>query len=451
MTVVARPPGPEIGPLEILRLLRARRPTDFLELAAAESPTLAHFRLGREHMYLLGTPELIRGLLLGHGRVTAKGRGLEQARLLLGHGLLTSEGDLHRRQRRLLQPAFHAERIRRYAEHMRAAAVELGDVRWGAGDVRDVAADMADLTLRIVGRTLFDADLSGDATGVSGALALFLSHAQRTMLPGGPLLNRLPLPSTRRLMEAGAGLDRVVYRLIAEHRAAGDRGDILSTLLAARDEDGAPMPDRQVRDEVLTLMLAGHETTANALAWAWLLLDRHPEAAGRLHAEVDALPGTPGYDDLDRLPWTRAVVAETLRLYPPAWVVGRRMLADVTLDGWTVPARSICMACQWVTHRDARWWTQPLAYRPDRWLTVDGRYDEAAPGQPRGAYFPFGMGRRVCIGESFAWTEAVLVLGALARAWAPALVPGHPVDVRPAITLRPAHGLRMTLYRRRPP
>jgi cytochrome P450 len=448
---VQRPPGPDIGPLEILRLMRTRRPTDFLEQAATDSPTLAHFRLGREHMYVLGTPELIRGLLLGHGRVTAKGRGLEQARRLLGQGLLTSEGDLHRRQRRLLQPAFHPDRIRTYANEMRAAAVDLpAGAGWRDGEVRDVAAEMRGLTLRIVGRTLFATDLAADATGVATALTTFLGRAQRVMVPGGPLLNRLPLPSTRRLAEAGADLDRVVYRLIGEHRATGDRGDMLSMLLAARDDDGTAMPDRQVRDEALTLMLAGHETTANALAWAWLLLDRHPEAARRLHAEVDPLPTAPTYDDLDRLLWTRAVVAETLRLYPPAWVVGRRMLADVTLDGWTVPARSICVASQWVTHRDPRWWTEPLAYHPERWLDAAGRYDENAPGQPRGAYFPFGLGRRVCIGESFAWTEAVLVLATMARDWAPTLVPGHPVDVRPAITLRPAHGLRMTLHRRRP-
>jgi cytochrome P450 len=446
---VERPPGPEISPLQILRLIQARRPTDFLELAARRSPTLAHFRLGREHMYLLGTPELIRGLLLGHGRVAAKGRGLEQARRLLGQGLLTSEGELHRRQRRLIQPAFHQTRVRGYAEQMHAAAMELTRAgRWRDGEVREVAADMADLTLRIVGRTLFATDLAADSTGVAGALSTFLGHAQRVMMPGGPLLNRLPLPSSRRLTVAGADLDRLVYRLIAEHRAAGDRGDMLSRLLAARDEDGTAMPDRQIRDEVLTLLLAGHETTANALSWSWLLLDQHPEAADRLHAEVDALPGAACYDDLDRLPFSHAVVAESMRLYPPAWVVGRRMLADVTLEGWTVPARSICVACQWVTHRDPRWWTEPLDYRPERWLTSTGRYDEAAPGQPRGAYFPFGMGRRVCIGESFAWTEAVLVLAALARDWAPALVPGHPVDVRPAITLRPAHGLRMTLHRR---
>jgi cytochrome P450 len=219
-------------------------------------------------------------------------------------------------------------------------------------------------------------------------------------------------------------------------------------LLAAQDDDGSAMPDAQIRDEVLTLLLAGHETTANALAWAWLLLDQHPAAAARLHAEIDPLPAAPTYDDLGRLPWTNAVVAETMRLYPPAWIVGRRLLADVPLAGWTVPARSLCVASQWITHRDPRWWSDPLTFRPERWLDAAGRYDEAAPGQPRGAYFPFGLGRRVCIGESFAWTEAVLVLATLARHWAPALVPGHPVDIRPAITLRPAHGLRMTLRAR---
>jgi cytochrome P450 len=433
--------------VEILRAVRSRRPTDLLERVAAGSPTLAHFRLGREHAYLLGTPELIRELFLSHGRVAAKGRGLEQARAVLGRGLLTSEGELHRQQRRLIQPAFHETRVRRYAEQMQAAA-GLTAAGWQDGEVRNVAAEMTALTLRIVGRTLFDTDLSADSARVANALTAFLGGAQRAMLPGGPLLNRLPLPSTRRLAAAGAGLDAVVYRLIAEHRAAGDRGDVLSMLLAARDDDGSAMPDAQIRDEVLTLLLAGHETTANALAWAWLLLDQHPAAAARLHAEVDPLPAAPTYDDLGRLPWTHAVVAETMRLYPPAWIVGRRLLADVPLAGWTVPARSLCVASQWITHRDPRWWTDPLAFRPERWLDAAGRYDEAAPGQPRGAYFPFGLGRRVCIGESFAWTEAVLVLATLARHWAPALVPGHPVDIRPAITLRPAHGLRMTLRAR---
>ncbi len=444
---VERPPGPELGRLELLRLLRSRQLTSYLDRAVEVAPELAHFRIGREHAYLVGTPELVRELFGPLGRVGRKGRGLEQTRVLLGDGLLTSEGDLHRQQRRLIQPAFHATRIDAYARIMRTAAAELPErAGWADGAVRDMAADMAALTLRIVGQTLFAADLTDDSTAVSGALAELLGRFQRVMLPGGALLNRLPLPSTRVLMSAIAELDTVVGRLIAEQRAGlGDDGTVLAMLLHARDEDGRPMPDRLVRDEVLTLMLAGHETTANALDWTWLLLDRNRAAADRLHAELDAAPANPR---LAELPYTHAVIAESMRLYPPAWVMGRRMTTDVRLGGWSVPAGSLVLASQWVVHRDARWWPDAHAFTPERWLTADGRYDEAAPGQPRGAYFPFGMGRRVCIGESFAWTEAVLALAALARDWAPTLVPGHPIALRPAVTLRPMHGLRMVLHRR---
>jgi cytochrome P450 len=444
---VQRPPGPELGRLELLRLLRSRQLTDYLQRAADAGPTLSHFRIGREHAYLVATPELIRELFGALGRSGRKGRGLEQTRVLLGNGLLTSEGELHRRQRRLIQPAFHASRVEAYGRSMRVAAAQLPErAGWADGAVRDVAADMAGLTLRIVGQTLFAADLTDDSTAVSGALAELLGRFQRVMVPGGALLNRLPLPSTRKLMAAIAELDAVVARLIAEQRAGrGDDGTVLAMLLRARDEDGAPMPDRQVRDEVLTLMLAGHETTANALAWTWLLLDQNPAAADRLHAELDAAPPAAGPAEL---PWTRAVIAESMRLYPPAWTVGRRMTEDVTLAGWPVPAGSLVLASQWITHRDPRWWPEARAFRPERWLTAAGAYDESAPGQPRGAYFPFGMGRRVCIGESFAWTEAVLALATLARDWAPALVPGHPVALRPAVTLRPMYGLRMVLHQR---
>ena len=444
-----RPPGPDLGPIELVRMLRSRRITELLESAARQGPDIAHFRLGREHAYLVGTPELIRELFVTLGRQTTKGRGLEQSRPVLGQGLLTSEGDLHRRQRRLVQPAFHADRIAAYGRTMRDAALALPDTAgWADGATRDVWADMADLTFRIAGRTLFATDVAADSPAVAAALAELLGRFQRVMTPGGPLLNRLPLPSTRRVNAAIGELDAVVYRLIAERRAAGGGADVLSLLLAARDEDGSAMPDRQVRDEVLTLLLAGHETTANALAWAWLLLDQNPAAADRLHEEIDAFPAAPGVGDFAALPRTRAVVAESMRLYPPAWVVGRRVRSPVTLAGWPVPVGSIVAGSQWITHRDGRWWRDPLAFTPGRWLGADGTFDEAAPGQPRGAYFPFGMGRRVCVGESFAWTEAVLVLAALAREWAPALVPGTPVDVRPGVTLRPLHGLPMTLHRR---
>jgi cytochrome P450 len=442
-----RPPGPELGRLELLRLLRSRQLTAYLDRATAVAPELAHFRIGREHAYLVGTPELVRELFGPLGRVGKKGRGLEQARILLGDGLLTSEGELHRRQRRLIQPAFHASRIEAYAEVMRTQATQLpGRAGWAEGAVRDVAADMAELTLRIVGQTLFAADLTDDSTAVAAALAGLLGRFQRAMLPGAAMLYRLPLPSTRVVHGAIAELDAVVDRLVAEQRAGrGDDGTVLAMLLRARDEDGRPMSDRLVRDEVLTLMLAGHETTANALAWTWLLLDRDRAAADRLHAEVDAAPAGARPADL---PYTRAVIAESMRLYPPAWVMGRRMTADVTLSGWSIPAGSLVLASQWVTHRDPRWWPDAGTFAPQRWLTADGTFDETAPGQPRGAYFPFGMGRRVCIGESFAWTEAVLALAALARGWAPSLVPGHPVALRPAVTLRPMYGLRMVLHRR---
>ena len=443
--MAARPPGPDLGLLEIARLVRSRRLTEFVERAAERGPTVSRFRVGGDHLYLVGTPELVRELFGPLGRVTAKGRGLEQSRRLLGQGLLTSEGDLHRQQRRLIQPAFHSGRVQAYAASMRQEAAALPErAGWADGAVRDVAADMAALTLRIVGRTLFAADLAGDSDRVYAALSELLTRFQRVMVPGGVLLNRLPLPSTRRLTAAIAELDGVVMRMVAQHRSrGGDDDSVLGWLLAARDSGGQPMPDRQVRDEVLTLMLAGHETTANALSWSWLLLDRNPAAADRLHAELAAAPADAG---IGELPWTRAVVAESMRLYPPAWAIGRRTLAEVTLAGWTVPAGSLVAASQWVLHRDARWWPEPLEFRPERWIGPDG-FDESAPGQPRGAYFPFGMGRRVCIGESFAWTEAVLVLAALARDWAPALVPGHPVAVRSAVTLRPAGGMPMILTR----
>jgi cytochrome P450 len=203
------------------------------------------------------------------------------------------------------------------------------------------------------------------------------------------------------------------------------------------------MSDRQVRDEVLTVLLAGHETTAMALTWTWLLLARHPEATARLHTELAANPV-----QFSQLPYTRAVVAESMRVFPPAWIIGRRAVADVELDGWQIPAGTLITTSPWVLHRDDRWWGDAGTYRPERWLRPDGAFDESAPGQPRGAYFPFGAGRRVCIGESFAWTEAVLALATLARDWAPAPCPETSDAVHPAITLRPADRTPMVLRRR---
>lgn len=308
---------------------------------------------------------------------------------------------------------------------------------------------MSALTLDIVGRTLFGTDLRGNAREVGHALDEVLETFPVLLLPGAETFMRLPIRPRRRMDRATADLDALVARMVQEHRESGDTGDLLSMLVAAR-EDGVGMTDTQLRDEVVTLVLAGHETTAMLLTWTWWLLSTHPGTADALHAELDGVlaGAAPTVDDVVRLPYTRAVVAESLRLYPPAWTLGRRLVADVEADGWLIPRGSQVMASQWVLHRDPRFWDSALAYRPERWLGADGAYDESAPGQPRGAWFPFGWGNRRCIGDQFALTEAVLVLATLAQRWAPETVPGHPVDVRPAVTLRPKYGMPAVLHRR---
>lgn len=393
-------------------------------------------------------PDDIRDVLVTHGRSMHKGRALELAKALLGEGLLTSEGEFHLRQRRLAQPAFHRQRIGAYAEAMGRATAAVRD-RWRDGAAVDIHAEMMELTLTIVAATLFGADVSGDSAEVSEALdAAF--RAVSLGFAAGPLgmaLFKLPLPSTRRFTRAKDALDAIIYRIIAERRRDGrDRGDLLSMLLSAQDDegDGSGMTDRQLRDEVITLFLAGHETTANALAFAWLLLARHPDAAASLHAEVDRVLGdrVPTLDDLAAMPYTRAVVAETMRLYPPAYIVGRRAAVPVTVAGQPFPARTIFLVSQWVTHRDPRWWPEPEAFRPERW------FDEAAAAaRPKFAYFPFGGGTRICIGEQFAWMEAMLCLAMLARRWR-VEVPGPDPALQPIITMRPKGGLPAVLRRR---
>jgi cytochrome P450 len=449
----ARPPGPGHSAFTSIRTMRRMGPNHFFTSIRREYPRLAFVRFGAEPAYLVFTPDLARTVLVDAARDTMKGRGLQRSKELLGEGLLTSEGALHRRQRRLVQPAFHAARVERYMEVMVGEGRRLADL-WNDGDTIDLGEQMSELTLRVVAKALFGTTLSTDDIALVGrALNGFLDGFQRVMLPGAAVLLRLPTPRNLALKRSRDLLDTLVYRMIAEHRAAGDTGDLLSMLLMARDagEDGPgpdpgsgsgeSMSDMQVRDETLTLLLAGHETTANALTWAWRLLADNPEAVERLHTEVDGLGRAPEPADAQGLPWCRAVIAESMRLYPPAWVSGRRTTGPVQLDEYTVPAGSLLVTSQWVMHRDERWWGEDAArFRPQRWLTEDGRFDLAAPGAPRGAYFPFGAGRRVCIGESFAWAEGVLLLAALARRWTvePTERGKDVYPTQPSITLRPA-------------
>jgi cytochrome P450 len=439
------PPGPRAR-LSLLGLLRFRRDsTGFLARVAREHGDVAHFRFGSRRLYLLSHPDHVRDVLVTRHRNFIKSYALQRSRVLLGHGLLTSEGEFHLRQRRLVQPAFHRDRIEAYGRTMAEHATRMAD-GWSDGAIVDMAAEMGRLTLGIVGRTLFDADVEDEADELGRALSDAMVLFDRLTIPFTEWLDRLPLPSNRRFFAARERLDATIHRMIEEHRIGGDRGDLLSMLLAARDEegDGGRMTGEQLRDEALTLFLAGHETTANALTWTWFLLSQHPHVEARLHAELEMVLGgrAPEPGDLPRLGYTRAVLAESMRLFPPAWVIGRQPKEDFEIGGFRIPAGTIVMMSPWVIQRDPRFWSDPLRFDPERWAP------DAEAARHRFAYFPFGAGPRKCIGEAFAWMEGVLVLAALARRWRARLVPGHPVATRPLITLRPRHGMRMSLERR---
>ena len=423
-----------------------RDPLAFLTGLARQRGDVAAARLGRRTLVLVSEPELIRELLVVRDRDFVKSQALQRARQLLGQGLLTSEGELHLRQRRLLQPVFHRERVADYAGGMSALAAAFAARRWGEGAsprIVDVAREMSALALVIVARTVFGAEVEGEAEAIGRALTDAMGLMRRVSNPLAPVLDRLPLPATRRFQHARARLDETVYRLLRERSARGvgaqDR-DLLALLLSTRSGAGAGSgEERQLRDEALTLLLAGHETTANALAWTLYLLALNPGVAARLHAEVDAelAGGLARPEAFERLPYTLRVLTESMRLYPPAWTIGRQALHPLELGGFAIPAGQPILAAQWVVHRDARWFPEPERFDPDRWLP------ERAAELPRFAYFPFGAGGRKCIGESFAWMEAVLVLATLVARWRLELVPGQTIRPLPLLTLRPHPGILM--------
>jgi cytochrome P450 len=418
-----------------------RNPLAFLEKVARYGD-VARFRLGPVFVYVVNDPELIRSVLVTRADAYHKGRALERARRLLGQGLLTSEDAAHLRQRRLMQPAFHRERIAGYGETMVRYAARAAD-RWKAGGTIDVHREMVALTLAIVGKTLFDADVEEEADEIGKALTEAMELFQRLlMVPFGELLEKLPIPANRRFERARGRLDATIARLIVERRRnPKDRTDLLTLLLLAQDTegDGGEMTDTQLRDEAMTIFLAGHETTANALTWTWHLLAQNPDAEARLHEELDrVLDGRdPEVGDLPRLRYTEMVLSESMRLYPPAWLVGRRAIVDHDLGGYRIPAGSIVLLSQWITHRDARNFPDPLRFDPQRFTP------EAQAARPKFAYFPFGGGPRVCIGEGFAWMEGVLLLATIAKRWRFLSTDGIPVTPAAMITLRPKSGLPM--------
>jgi len=420
-------------------------PAEFCRRSVAAGD-MVRLRMPVHSPVVLHSPELIDQVLVAKNRSFIKDRLTRGLAAVIGNGLLVSEGDFWRRQRRLAQPAFQRERIVRHAASMVAAAERMMDT-WREGQVIDVHAAMMDLAREVVATTLLSSEVGRRAEDLGDALEVLMarySDWRHSILPG---LARLPLPGNRRFTAARARLFTVVDEIVAERRRSSeDRGDLLSILLAARDEDGARMSDIQLRDEVLILFMAGHETTALVLSWALVLLSRRPGAWQRLAAEAEAvLAGRPATAaDAARLPYAEAVVLETMRLYPPAWSIGREAIEDVEIGGETLPRGTQVWMFQWSSHRDPRYFERPLAFEPERWL--DGLLHRL----PRFAYYPFGGGPRLCIGHNFAMLEAVLLLATIARRWRPQVAQRDVPRPQFSITLRPRGGVRATLHRQPP-
>lgn len=450
---VRRPPGPgRNNPLLALLAYRRGR-VGFLQNMAQRYGDICYFAIGSQQAYLLNHPDLIKEVLITKSENFIKGSALQRSKQLLGEGLLTSEGESHRRQRRLAQPAFHRSRIEAYAKVMTEYTART-IASWRDGQTLDLAEEMMALTLAIVGKTLFDADIEAEAGEVGQAITGMLQATDTSSVSSIviDLLKKLPVARKRsgakaraKFESARARLDKLIYRLIEERRRSGDRGDLLSMLLLAQDEDdGGRMSDLQLRDEAMTIFMTGHETTAVTLAWTFYLLAQHPEIEAKLHHEIAEVleQRVPTMADLARLPYAEMVLCESMRLYPPAWALQRTALQDCEIGGYVVPQGSQVLMSQYVMHHDARYFPDPERFDPGRWTK------EAREARPQFSYFPFGGGLRRCIGDAFAMMEATLLLTQLAGEWQMRLEPGHRVALQPVMSLRPKYGMRMILKKR---
>jgi cytochrome P450 len=440
----AVPPGPRgnrfFGPM----VKRSRRdPLNFMTGLARDYGDVCAFRVGFEHVYFVNHPDYVREVFVNHYDSFLKGGGGGRARRFLGEGVLLSEGERHRQGRRLQQPAFHRQRLDAYAAEMVAYAERCAG-RWRDGETLDIWPEMLRLTLGVVGKTLFSADVESEADEVGQAMKAAASRYRAFKLPLAKLLESLPLARMFHFQRGKERLRGVVFELIEERRRSGlDHGDLLSMLLLAGDADGGGrrLTPEQVWDEALTIFIAGYDTIATALMWTFYLLSGHAEAESRLHAELDRVlgDGRPAtFEDLRRLPYTEMVLAESMRLYPPAWRLVRRAITDFRVGEYVIPAGSLVVVCQYAMHRHPRYFPDPERFDPERFSP------EAKAARPPYAYFPFGGGPRRCLGEGFAQTEGVMLLATLARRWRLRLAPGHPVEVFPEHLLRSKHGMLMT-------
>jgi cytochrome P450 len=444
-TAVAPPNAPRL-PVVGNALSFRRDPLRFLRGIQHKHGDVVGVALGPMQVTLISHPDYVEDILVTRNKLWQKDAYLQTTlRPVIGEGLLSSEGDFWRRQRRLAQPAFHKDRIASYGEIMVDHATRLAG-KWRDGDVRDVHADMMRLTLEIVAQTLFGANVGDHADDVGEALHAVLSVVSDPLELFLPILKRLPTPLRKRFAGGVEKLDAIMYSVIEKRRAsdAGETNDLLSMLLHARDDDGGRMSDKQLRDECMTLFLAGHETTAINLSWTWLLLSQHPAVSAKMQRELSEVLGDrpATFADLPNLRYTAHVIAESLRMYPPAWSMGREAREDVDLGGFRVPRGGQVWFCPWSIQRDERWFDDPDTFRPERW---EG---DLAKTLHRYAYFPFGGGPRFCIGQSFAQMEAVLLLATLSRAFEVEVFEKPRVVPEPSVTLRPKRGLRARLKRR---
>ncbi|MGE0491946.1 MAG: cytochrome P450 [Vulcanimicrobiota bacterium] len=432
----AVPPGPRSN---ITKKYFANRVRFFDEVRRDYGP-LIYFRIGFVRVYLVTDPADVRTVMTDRGM-----RKSWITKLLLwpvvGNGLLLSEGELYKRQRRLIQPAFHRQRVEVYGRVAVESALEWSQAKTHGQPV-EMGDEMMGLTLDIVGRSLFGSEMGEQARQVARSLDAFYGLVDRVVALG-PLAFFLPTPRNFRFLWCLFRLNRFVDQMIRQREREVPRDDFLSMLVHA-EEDGHKMSSSQVRSEALTLLLAGHETTAVAMTWIWYLLSQNPDCERRLHRELDeVLEGRPPtVEDMDRLDYTRRVVTESMRLYPPAYLVDRQPSQDFELHGYRIPRGSYVFVSPYLTQREAEFFPDPTRFDPDRWLP------EVAAQRPQHSYFPFGVGPRACIGQSFAWMESILVLATLAQTWRAELDPDQVVDTDAKITLRPRYGMKMTLRRR---
>ncbi len=447
------PPGPSTwNRMRNPGLLRLST-LEFLQRNAQVYGDLVHYKAFGRHVFQFNRPDMVQEVLVRDAAMQHRGIVMQRAKFVLGEGLLTSEEPAHMRQRKLVQPAFHRQRIAAYAETMLQFADEM-TTRWPSEATFDIHRSMLELTLRITGKCLFDSDVESEVKTISDSVTAFMGFLPLAFLPFPHLLLKIPFGFLGRIQKSQKKLDALIYAMIADRRRSGrDHGDLLSMFLASQDAEGGTggMTDRQIRDECLTLLLAGHETTANGLSFIFYLMAQHADAQERVFAEVsEVLRGTASRrqqsaaEIYERLPYTQRVVAEALRIYPPVWVTARSAAVSYTYRGLAIPAGSLLLVPQIAIHRDSRWFPEPMRFDPDRFLP------RAVTERPRNAYFPFGAGSRICIGENFAWMEAVLVLASVVRNWRLGFPGSAPKELplSAQISLRPRDGVVVSTKRR---